>query len=61
MLGLVLLVVAVCAIIGFFITSGLVWLVCWAFGFTFSWKLAVGVYAVMALISAAVKSNTSSK
>ena len=44
--------------LSFLFTSGLVWLVCWAFSFTFTWKLAVGVYAVIALLGRAFK-NTS--
>lgn len=44
--------------LSFLFTSGLVWLVCWAFSFTFTWKLAVGVYAVIALLGGVFK-NTS--
>ena len=44
--------------LSFLLTSGLVWLVCWAFSFTFTWKLAVGVYAVIALLGGVFK-NTS--
>lgn len=44
--------------LSFLVTSGLVWFVCWAFSFTFTWKLAVGVYAVIALLGSVFK-NTS--
>lgn len=39
------------------ITGGLVWLVCWAFGWTWSWKIALGVWAVSCLVSGAVKAT----
>lgn len=32
------------------ITGGLVWIVCWAFGLTFTWKMVAGVWAVMGLL-----------
>ena len=44
--------------LSFLFTSGLVWLVCWAFSLTFTWKLAVGVYAVIALLSGIFKSTS---
>ena len=43
--------------VSFLAVSGLVWLACWAFAKAFSWKLAIGVWALMfigrAVISAA--------
>lgn len=36
-------------------TGGLVWLVCWAFGFAWSWKLSIGVWGVMTLLSLFLK------
>ena len=44
--------------LSFLFTSGLVWLVCWAFSLTFTWKLAVGVYAVIALLGGVFKSTS---
>lgn len=41
----------------FFITAGLTWLVCWAFSFAFTWKLALGVWAASCLISGAFKAT----
>ena len=38
---------------------GLICVVCWAFGFAWSWKLALGLWVVMLLISSAVKSHNS--
>ena len=40
--------------LGLILTAALVWIVCWAFGIEFSWRLAVGVYAVIVLIRMAV-------
>ena len=58
----VIVIIALGAIIGFLCVAGLVWLVCWAFGLSWSWKLAIGIWAVMMLVAAAVKSvNTGSK
>jgi len=37
-------------LISFFGTAGLVKLICWAFGFTFSWKLSIGVWAALWLL-----------
>lgn len=39
------------------ITCLLVWVVCWAFGLTWSLKLAIGVWAALSLIAMAVKST----
>ena len=41
------------------VTGGFVWLVCWAFGFTWSWKLSIGIWAVCALLSAIFKPSGS--
>lgn len=57
---LVIFLTAFLLAVSFIISAGFVWLVCWAFGFAFSWKVAVGVWAVMCLVSAAVKSSSGS-
>ena len=36
--------------IDFLLSAGLVWIVCWAFGWTFTWPIAIGVYAITILI-----------
>lgn len=36
--------------IGFAITAGIVKLICWAFGFTFSWKIAFGFWLILLLL-----------
>ena len=35
----------------FGIVSLLIWLICWGFALTFSWKLCVGIFAVVILLS----------
>lgn len=39
------------------VTAGLVWLVCWAFNLLWSWKIAIGVWALIFLLSAIFKST----
>lgn len=56
-----ILIIAICLAISFFCTAGLVWVVCWAFGLTWSWKIALGVWAALCLISGAVKTTVSKK
>ena len=34
----------------FLVVSGLTWVICWAFGFVFSWKLVIGIWAICILI-----------
>ena len=34
----------------FLMVSGLTWVICWAFGFVFSWKLVIGIWAICILI-----------
>lgn len=47
--------------ISFLATSGLIWLACWAFGWTFQWKIVFGIWIVMALIRSCFKSTTNVK
>lgn len=54
--AIVVSVIAVLAV-SFVLTAGLWYLVCWAFGIAWSWKVSVGVWCALALISSAVKSN----
>ena len=49
---ILVLTIIVAVAIGFGITSGLLYGICWAFGFKFTWKLAIGVYLVLVLIKA---------
>ena len=43
--------------ISFGCVAGIVYVICWAFNFTFTWKLAVGIYAAMILIGELTKIN----
>ena len=55
----ILAAIAVLAI-SFFGTAGLFAMCCWAFKWHFSWKIAIGVWAVLCLVSAAVKPSSKS-
>lgn len=46
--------------ISFLLTSGIFWLICWAFTLTFSWKIAFGVWLIT-LIIANIFKKTSGK
>ncbi len=45
-----LIIVAICYGISFGITGLIIKGICWAFGFAFSWKLAFGIWLILALI-----------
>lgn len=45
--------------LSFLISAGLIWVVCWAFGFAWSWKLALGLWVIILLVSNAVKAHNS--
>lgn len=55
----ILIAVAIIAI-SFFGTAVLFALCCWAFKWDFSWRIAIGVWAAICLVSAAVKSSSKS-
>ena len=42
MIGLIIILL----IVGFVLISGGIWVICWAFGFTFQWSYVVGALAV---------------
>lgn len=54
---LLLLIVIVCICTSALITVGIVKLICWCFGLAFSWKIAIGVWLIMCLVTS-VFSNT---
>lgn len=58
---IIILIIAICLAISFLGTAGLVWVVCWAFGLSWSWKIALGVWAALCLISGTVKTTVSKK
>lgn len=37
-------------ILDFLLTAGAVWLVCFAFGLVFSWKIVLGIWAIIAVL-----------
>lgn len=45
----------------FLIITICVKLICWGFGLVFSWKLVIGIWAVLALVSSFFKSNGGKK
>lgn len=45
----------------FAITTGLVVLICWTFSIAFNWKLVIGIFCIMLLISGVISSIESSK
>ena len=45
-----LIIVTICYGISFGITGLIIKGICWAFGFTFSWKLALGIWLILALV-----------
>ena len=56
------LIIGVLAI-DFLITSGLIAVICWAFKLTFSWRVTIGIYAIIAILHGifAAARNTNSK
>ena len=43
--------------LSFLFTGGLVYIVCWAFSLTFSWKIVFGIWALLALARTVFKQN----
>lgn len=59
---LISLLIVFCGLGAEFLFSALlVKIICWAFGFIFSWKMAIGVFAVLLLLSLFLKSKTEVK
>ena len=54
---LVLLIIAIVLALDFFICAGLVWVICWAFGLVFTWKIAIGVWVITLLLSGIFKAT----
>lgn len=56
---LIILISAILLLLGldFCITSGLFWVVCWAFGLTFTWKIALGIWVISIFLAAIFKSG----
>lgn len=47
---LAVLLLLITGAVSFLITAGIVWVICWAFGFLFTWKLVIGIWAVLFLL-----------
>lgn len=41
----------------FVIMSGIYWVVCWAFGFTFTWPIAIAIWLITIVLSGIFKSS----
>ena len=52
-----LLIFVTAIVVDFLVTSGLVWLVCFAFGLIFSWRIVIGIWAVVVLLQAIFGKN----
>ena len=46
-----LLLIAISSSLSFLVTAGIVYLICFCFGLVFSWKIALGIWAIMLLIN----------
>ena len=46
----VTIISAIAIFLSFLIIAGLTWLICFGFGIVFSWRIAVGVFAVCVLL-----------
>ena len=55
MIGIIIFLVTIG--LSFLITSGFVYLVCWAFSLAFSWKIAFGIWALLALARSIFNQN----
>jgi hypothetical protein len=47
----ILLVILIAVGISVLMTGAFVALACWAFGWTFSWKVTIGVFAIICLLN----------
>lgn len=54
-IAIYVLIVAMILAISYLATAGLVWLVCWAFKWPWSWKISLGVWALIYLVSSVFK------
>lgn len=46
-----LLLIAITSSLSFLVTAGIVYLICFCFGLAFSWRIALGIWAIMLLIN----------
>ena len=57
---IVILIIIIAIALSLGATALIVWGICKCFGFVFTWKLAIGVWLIMALIEACVKPTSTS-
>lgn len=51
----IVIVLAIIVVASFLILSGVYWLVCWALGWVFQWRIAIAITAVYFVISGIFK------
>lgn len=60
-IGIYFAIVIALLLASFGFTALLVKCLCWAFGYTFSWKIAFGIWILLNLVGGAFKSNVTVK
>lgn len=60
-IGIYIAVIIALLLASFGFTALLVKCLCWAFGYTFSWKIAFGIWILLTLVGGAFKSNVTVK
>jgi hypothetical protein len=60
-IGIYIAIVIALLLASFGFTALLVKCLCWAFGYTFSWKIAFGIWVLLGLVGGAFKSNVTVK
>lgn len=55
---LVFLLYILAVLLSFGTFSGLLWLACWALGWSFTWRLAIGLYAIFCILNMAFRGNS---
>ncbi len=48
---LIIGIILLALVASFLLVAGLMWIICWAFSLIFSWKLVIGVWAILVLLS----------
>lgn len=53
-----LIIIAALAV-DFLIISGIYWVICWAFGLTFTWPIALAIWLITCVLAGIVRSGRS--
>lgn len=56
-----ILIILFALILSFFITAGALYIICWAFSLVFSWKMAIGIWILLNLLSGVFKTTITTK